>query len=149
MTPPDPIALIAGAGAYVGRALVSELTGRGARVHALETGAEFDPAAWKPQALGALWDTALGWPHLRVVGLMAIPAVEEDPASARSAFARLRALRDDLGEPRPDPAQTQPGIGASSPLALSMGMSADFEVAIEAGATIIRVGTALFGARDG
>ncbi len=79
------------------------------------------------------------WQHLRVEGLMTIPAAASDPESARPAFARLRALRDELrGQP-----------GAQSLRELSMGMSGDYEVAIEEGATIIRVGTAIFGPREG
>lgn len=72
------------------------------------------------------------------VGLMGIPAANRDPEASRAAFAQLRALRDTL--------QGQPG--GDSLRALSMGMSGDFEVAIEEGATSIRVGTALFGERD-
>lgn len=76
--------------------------------------------------------------HLRVIGLMAIPPVEEDPGKARAWFQRLRALRDTLAE-RPE----WPGWQG----ALSMGMSGDYELAIEEGSTHVRVGTALFGAR--
>ncbi len=70
---------------------------------------------------------------VRVRGLMAIPPPATDPDEARSWFGTLRELRDQLD--RPDL------------LELSMGMSQDFEVAIEEGATIIRVGSAIFGAR--
>jgi pyridoxal phosphate enzyme (YggS family) len=77
------------------------------------------------------------WPALRVVGLMAIPPADPDPERSRPHFAALRALRDEL---RAAPE----GAGLRE---LSMGMSLDFEVAIEEGATIIRVGTAIFGAR--
>jgi pyridoxal phosphate enzyme (YggS family) len=77
------------------------------------------------------------WPHLELCGLMTIPAA--DPERARPAFARLRRLRDAL-------AAAPGGAGLRE---LSMGMSADFEVAIEEGATIVRVGTALFGPRPG
>ncbi|MEO8503297.1 MAG: YggS family pyridoxal phosphate-dependent enzyme [Acidobacteriota bacterium] len=76
--------------------------------------------------------------HLRVVGLMAIPPVEEDPERARAWFRRLRDLRDRMSA-RPE-WSAWPGL-------LSMGMSADFEIAIEEGATHVRVGTALFGER--
>jgi uncharacterized pyridoxal phosphate-containing UPF0001 family protein len=69
---------------------------------------------------------------------MAIPPVEEDPEMARAWFRRLRALRDALAA-RPE-WQGWPG-------ALSMGMSGDYELAIEEGATHVRVGTALFGSR--
>jgi pyridoxal phosphate enzyme (YggS family) len=85
----------------------------------------FAPAEVKP-ALDAL--AAL--PNLRVCGLMAIPPAAADAEQARSWFRALRDLRDAAGLPE-----------------LSMGMSADFEVAIEEGATMVRVGTAVFGPR--
>jgi len=74
-------------------------------------------------------------PHVRVDGLMAIPPFLPTSEAARPYFQRLRAFRDDLqadGFPLPE---------------LSMGMSHDFDVAIEEGATIVRVGTAIFGPR--
>lgn len=74
-------------------------------------------------------------PELRVVGLMTMPP--PDRTRARSAFQRLRALRDTLSR-----------HSNNGPLTvLSMGMSGDFEIAIEEGATHVRVGTALFGER--
>ena len=76
--------------------------------------------------------------HLRIVGLMAIPPFEPEPERARAWFDRLRALRDELAA-RPE--------WAGFPGLLSMGMSQDFETAIAAGATHVRVGTDLFGAR--
>jgi len=76
--------------------------------------------------------------HLRVLGLMAIPPFPDDPEESRPWFRRLRELSEALAA-RPE-WQGWPGR-------LSMGMSADFEVAIEEGATHVRVGTALFGAR--
>jgi len=76
-------------------------------------------------------------PRLRLRGLMAIPAPGTDPESSRPAFRRLREL---LGQLRRD--------GPEAPWdVLSMGMSDDFEVAIEEGATHVRVGSALFGER--
>ena len=72
------------------------------------------------------------------VGLMTIPPFTEDPEGARPHFAELRSLRDDL---------LSRGFPAGSLRELSMGMSGDLEVAVEEGATIVRVGTALFGAR--
>jgi len=69
-------------------------------------------------------------PGLRVRGLMAIPPVAETAEATRPHFRRLRDLRDELGLEH-----------------CSMGMSADFEVAIEEGATMVRVGTAIFGHR--
>lgn len=91
-----------------------------------------------PEAVEPLLAAAADWPHLRVVGLMAIPAAVSSPEAVRPAFARLRALRDTLaGRP-----------GGEALRELSMGMSADFEAAIAEGATLVRVGTAIFGERD-
>jgi len=74
---------------------------------------------------------------LRLCGLMTIPAASADPEAARPVFRRLRELRRTLAEldPRFEHA------------ALSMGMSSDLEIAVEEGATLVRVGTALFGDR--
>lgn len=83
-----------------------------------------------PKDLPKLLDEIRALPHLRLLGLMTIPPFFEDPERSRPAFARLRELAS--------------GHGLH---ALSMGMSNDFEVAIEEGATHIRVGTALFGRR--
>ena len=75
-------------------------------------------------------------PNIRLDGLMTMPPPSEDPEASRPYFERLRALRDgltgELGQPLP---------------VLSMGMSGDFEVAIACGATHVRIGTAIFGAR--
>jgi len=76
-------------------------------------------------------------PHLRLRGLMAIPPLLDDPEAVRPYFRRLRDLAVEVQ-------QALPGIELPE---LSMGMSHDFEVAIEEGATLVRVGTALFGAR--
>lgn len=78
-----------------------------------------------------------GLANLDIRGLMAIPAVAADAELMRPAFARLRELRDEL----------QGCEGARTLRDLSMGMSGDFEVAVEEGATIVRIGTALFGPR--
>lgn len=75
--------------------------------------------------------------HLELRGLMTIPPYCDDPEAARFYFRKLRELRDGISQ----------RIGRTLP-ALSMGMSHDFEVAIEEGATEIRIGTALFGQRD-
>jgi pyridoxal phosphate enzyme (YggS family) len=91
-----------------------------------------------PEALGELACAVAALPRLRLTGLMTIPQAGE-PEQVRPAFARLRELRDGL---------CREAGGLTLP-ELSMGMSADFEVAIEEGATIVRVGTALFGARGG
>lgn len=73
-----------------------------------------------------------------VVGLMAIPPAVEDAEAARPYFKALRAVRDRL---------LAQGVNPAMLTELSMGMSHDFEIAIEEGATIVRVGTAIFGAR--
>jgi len=76
--------------------------------------------------------------HARVVGLMTMPAAAPEPEAARPTFARLRALRDTLSQ-RPEGRHLRE---------LNMGMSGDFEIAVEEGATLVRVGTALFGERE-
>lgn len=78
-------------------------------------------------------------PRLRVVGLMAVPPLGGEPEASRPWFQRLRALRDELAA-RPE-WRGWPGW-------LSMGMSDDFEVAVEEGATHVRIGTMLFGPRE-
>ena len=77
-------------------------------------------------------------PNLRVDGLMTVGRLAADPEDARPTFVALRRLAEDLRH-------EHESMGAD----LSMGMSDDFEVAVEEGATIIRVGRALFGARPG
>jgi pyridoxal phosphate enzyme (YggS family) len=76
--------------------------------------------------------------NLRVQGLMVLPPYMPDPEEARPSFARLRELRDT--------ARARDLVGPAF-TELSMGMSHDFEVAVEEGATLVRVGTALFGER--
>jgi len=89
-------------------------------------------------ALPKLLEASTRWSRLRITGLMSVPAATEDPEDSRPAFAQLRALRDEL---RDKP-------GGEHLCELSMGMTGDFEIAIEEGATIVRVGTAIFGARS-
>ncbi len=78
------------------------------------------------------------WSRLRIGGLMTVPPYTEDPEGSRPYFRRLRQIRDDIA------ARALPEISMD---VLSMGMSHDFEVAIEEGATCVRVGTAIFGER--
>lgn len=78
-------------------------------------------------------------PHIRIHGLMTIPPFTEDPEGARPYFRRLRDLREKIV------ARRRPGIEMNL---LSMGMSHDFEVAIEEGSTCVRIGTAIFGERS-
>ena len=88
-----------------------------------------------PAALPALAAAVALLPRLQLRGLMCIPPEETQPARQRAWFAQLRALRDELN------------AGGLQLDTLSMGMSADFEAAIAEGSTIVRIGTALFGAR--
>lgn len=81
---------------------------------------------------------AAGLKHIRVLGLMTMPPLSYDPEDSRPYFRKLRDLAD---------AVRKEGIAGISMNELSMGMSGDFEVAIEEGATLVRVGTAIFGAR--
>jgi pyridoxal phosphate enzyme (YggS family) len=83
-------------------------------------------------------ETMLGLPHLEVRGLMTVAPLVADPEAVRPVFRRLRALRDDLA--RRWPAQPWPH--------LSMGMSDDFEIAVEEGSTMVRLGRAIFGPRQ-
>jgi pyridoxal phosphate enzyme (YggS family) len=76
--------------------------------------------------------------HVRVRGLMTVAPLDENPQTARDCFRRLRELRDAL-------ARSYPRLDFSE---LSMGMSGDFEIGIEEGSTLVRIGTALFGARE-
>ncbi len=86
----------------------------------------------------SLFEAAAACRAARVAGLMLLPPFTPDPEDARPYFRRLRALRDELAGRGVPPAM----LGE-----LSMGMSHDFEVAVEEGATLIRVGTAIFGER--
>jgi pyridoxal phosphate enzyme (YggS family) len=85
----------------------------------------------EPEQVPALAAALAAFPNLRLTGLMTMPPWSEDPETSRPFFRRLSTLAASLGLPQ-----------------LSMGMSQDFEVAIEEGATLVRVGTALFGSRE-
>jgi PLP dependent protein len=91
---------------------------------------------YKPESLLAELNELNALPKIEVHGLMAIPPYATDPEKTRPYFRRLRELK----------AECEKILGAPLPH-LSMGMSGDFEVAIEEGATLVRVGTALFGER--
>ena len=88
-----------------------------------------------PEGVQELAEAISEMPNLRLKGLMTMPPYFEDPEGARPHFQALRRLRDEL---------QRRGLPVEE---LSMGMSADFEVAIEEGATLVRVGTAIFGQR--
>jgi PLP dependent protein len=89
----------------------------------------------QPEDIDALADAIVAEPALRLRGLMAIPAPHPDPAVRAVAFGRMQALQEQL-------AARHPGVDT-----LSMGMSDDFVQAVAYGATLVRIGTALFGAR--
>jgi len=90
-----------------------------------------------PAEAPALAAAVAALPRLRLRGLMCIPPEETDPVRQREWFARLRTLEESLNAG---------GLGLDT---LSMGMSEDFEAAIQEGATLVRIGTALFGPRPG
>jgi len=136
--------LVAGAFALIHSldsvALAGELNKRAANAGVTQNvliEVRLDPAETKtgvlPEELGVLTDTVMALPHLRLQGLMGMPPLFPDPEESRPYFAHLRELSEIL----PEGARRE----------LSMGMSTDFEVAIEEGATIVRVGTAIFGPR--
>ena len=89
-----------------------------------------------PEDTATFADLVVGLDGLRLIGLMTIPPIASDPEASRPYFAKLRALRDDLRERHPEVLES------------SMGMSLDYEVAVEEGATMVRIGTALFGPRS-
>ena len=108
-------------------------------VSAEESKYGFAAARWRSGeadrgALMAAVEEILALPHLAVRGLMTMAPIVTDPEQARPVFARLRQLRDELATAFPQSDWSQ----------LSMGMTDDFEVAIEEGATFVRVGRAIF-----
>lgn len=102
----------------------------------VNVGAEPQKAGALPDEAAELLEHVLSYPNLEVRGLMAIPPWGLEPEESRPYFRTLRELRDEL----------QQQVGAALP-ELSMGMSSDYEVAIAEGATLVRVGTAIFGRR--
>ena len=91
-----------------------------------------------PDEAPAIFEAASTCRAARVVGLMLIPPIPDTPEDARPWFRRLRELRDGWVAAGTPPAMLRE---------LSMGMSGDFEVAIQEGATMVRIGTAIFGSR--
>jgi PLP dependent protein len=94
-------------------------------------------AGVRPDELPAFADLVGSLEGLRLVGLMTMPPIPENPEDSRPFFAELRRLREALQERHPDVLES------------SMGMSLDYGVAVEEGATMVRIGTALFGSRAG
>jgi PLP dependent protein len=120
--------------------LESLLAAEGRRLPVLleiNVGREATKSGVAPEDAEALARAALASPHLEVRGVMAVPPFDDDPELSRPYFRELRAIRDRLRE----------RLGVALP-ELSIGMSHDFEVAVEEGSTEVRVGTALFGARE-
>ncbi len=89
----------------------------------------------RPEETGALAAAAAALPRVHLRGLMCVPPPQPDAAAERALFARLRRLKEELNAN---------GLKLDT---LSMGMSGDFESAIAEGATLVRIGTALFGSR--
>jgi pyridoxal phosphate enzyme (YggS family) len=118
-----------------------EQRGRAVRVLIeVNVGGESSKNGVAPDAAPALVAALGDQSFLRVEGLMAVPPAATSAESVRPYFRQLRALRDQLAAAAPENAPMQE---------LSMGMSDDFEVAIEEGATLVRIGRAIFGPRDG
>jgi pyridoxal phosphate enzyme (YggS family) len=127
------------------RALAAELgkraSGRPATLRVLievNVSGEASKSGCSPDEAAGVLAAIRAEPALEAAGLMTIPPLTEDPEAARPYFAALRALRDRL----------RGALGDTDALPeLSMGMTHDFDVAIAEGATLVRVGTAIFGAR--
>ena len=102
----------------------------------VNVGHEATKSGAPPERTEDLARAALACPHLEVRGLMTVPPFDPDPERARPFFRQLRETRDRLQEKLRQPLPE-----------LSMGMSHDFEVAVEEGSTEVRIGTALFGER--
>lgn len=104
----------------------------------VNVGGETTKAGFRPEQLEEILPEFRGLTHVRVKGLMTIPPPVDDAERARPSFRRLRELAQRLSQ------QSIPAISMDE---LSMGMSHDYMVAIEEGATMVRVGTAIFGTR--
>ncbi len=96
---------------------------------------EASKAGFTPTELQQAWDELVALPNIAIEGLMTMAPLSENPEDARPVFAGLRQLRDQLQLRSPQ------GVSLSH---LSMGMSGDYEVAIQEGATLVRVGSRLF-----
>ena len=124
------------AGGHATERLARRVAEAGCRIDALiEVDLTLERTGVPPEEVPDLADRVATLEGLRLVGLMTIPPMPEHPEDARPFFVRLRELRDRIRERHPEV------------LELSMGMSLDYQVAVEEGATMVRVGTALFGPR--
>ena len=125
----------------VAKALDKHLSKLGKNMNAyiqVNIGKEEQKAGVMPDDLADLVEQMRNLSHLRLVGLMTLPPYNSDPEMSRQYFQQLRQLALSL----------EPKNRGDRPLGLSMGMSGDFEVAVEEGATLVRVGTAIFGERE-
>jgi len=104
----------------------------------INSGMEDEKSGVLPQDLAPLVEAASDFPHLRLVGLMTMGPLEGEPESSRPYFVKTRQIFEELRK------ANLPGVDMR---VLSMGMSDSFRVAIEEGATMVRLGTALFGPR--
>ncbi len=104
----------------------------------VNTSGEASKYGLAPEEVGGFLRDLPAFASLRVQGLMTLAVFSPDPERVRGCFALLRGLRDRLRQQAPD------GIGLDG---LSMGMSGDYEIAVEEGSTVVRVGQAIFGAR--
>jgi pyridoxal phosphate enzyme (YggS family) len=105
----------------------------------IDLGGETTKTGAAPEELPLMLDALKACERVRCRGLMTLPPYSEDAQLVRPYFRRLRELRDELA--------ARGAFGGGAAGELSMGMSHDFEVAVEEGATMVRVGTAIFGAR--
>jgi len=103
----------------------------------INVGGEATKSGARPEEAESLARAALACPHLDVRGVMAVPPFDPDPEASRPFFRKLSEIRERLADRLQHPFPE-----------LSIGMSHDFEVAVEEGATEVRVGTALFGPRE-
>ena len=125
----------------VAEALDRRLQGEGRALDVcvqVNTSGEASKYGLAPDDVAAFLQTLPSYTALRVRGLMTLALFSADAARVRQCFVRLRELRERLRQGAPA------GVGLEE---LSMGMSGDFEIAIEEGATVVRVGQAIFGAR--
>lgn len=127
-------------------ALASEINKRAAALDIVQDillevniGAEPAKSGFAPGELSCALDAMAGFGSIRVLGLMAIPPICEKSEENRVYFRRMKQLFIDIGQKKYDNVLMQ---------LLSMGMSADYEVAVEEGANLVRVGTGIFGARN-
>ena len=117
---------------------VAQETGKRPRILLeVNVGDEDSKFGFSPETLEREWPELAALDHLEIAGLMCIPPPVENPDEARPYFRRLRELKETLS-----------GKGGAPLRELSRGMSNDFETAVEEGATLVRVGTAIFGGRS-